>query len=278
LLRGLDQEHVDRFIELVSGMNPPSGLTEAVYRQTEGNPLFATEIVRLLVQEGEPTQEKTGQRDSWSVRIPEGVREVIGRRLDRLSERCNETLTMASVIGREFTLERLGPLIEDLTGDRLLEVLEEALASRVIEELPQSVGRYQFTHALIQEILAGELSTTRKVRLHARVAEALEELYGSDAQSHAAELARHFIEAQTVLGIEKPVRYSPLAGDRALATYAHEDALAHFQRGLTAKGISLTASEPADDADAADLLLGLGYAQAATVERPQIHEAVATMT
>ena len=190
-------------------------MVEAVHRQTEGNPLFVTEVVRLLVQEGELTQEKAGQRDSWSVRIPEGVREVIGRRLDRLSERCNETLTIASVIGREFTLEHLGPLIEDLTEDRLLEVLEEALSARVIEELPRSVGRYQFTHALIQETLAGELSTTRKVRLHARIAEALEDVYGTEAEAHAAELAHHFAEAAA--GSAKLVHYSLLAGDRALA-------------------------------------------------------------
>ena len=124
LLRGLDQEDVGRFVELVSGVNPPSGMVEAVHRQTEGNPLFVTEVVRLLVQEGDLVQDSSG-RESWSVRIPEGVREVIGRRLDRLSERCNETLTIASVIGREFTLEPLGSLIEDMTHDRLLEVLEK---------------------------------------------------------------------------------------------------------------------------------------------------------
>ena len=203
LLRGLDQEDVGRFIELVSGIAPPQGMVEAVHRQTEGNALFVTEVVRLLVQEGELTQEKPGQQDSWSVRIPEGVREVIGRRLDRLSERCNETLTVASVMGREFTLAKLSPLIEDISVGRLLEVLDETLSARVIEELPRSVGYYQFTHALIQETLSGELSTTRKVRLHARIAQALEELYGDDADTHAAELADHFAEAQTMLGAEK---------------------------------------------------------------------------
>ena len=112
LLLGLDQEDVARFVRLVSGAEPPSGMVEAVYRQTEGNPLFVTEVVRLLVQEGELTRDaspgaasgRDSGRDSWNVRIPEGVREVIGRRLDRLSERCNETLTVASVIGREFIL------------------------------------------------------------------------------------------------------------------------------------------------------------------------------
>ena len=227
LLRGLDREDVGRFIELASGLTPPAGMLEAVHRQTEGNPLFVTEVVRLLVQEGDLAQGpstgsgRTGERVSWSVRIPEGVREVIGRRLDRLSQRCNETLTIASVVGREFTLDQLSPLIEDLSGDRLLEVLEEALAARVIEELPQSVGRYQFTHALIQETLTGELPTTRKVRLHARIAEALELLYGSNAGAHAAELAHHFFEAQTVLGPGKLIEYSFQAGERALAIHAY---------------------------------------------------------
>ena len=78
-------------------------MAEAVHTQTEGNPLCVTEVVRLLVQEGELTQD-AGTRDFWTVRIPEGVREVIGRRLNRLSQRCNETLTIASVIGQEFEL------------------------------------------------------------------------------------------------------------------------------------------------------------------------------
>ena len=113
LLRGLSQQDVGRFIEVAAGVEPPSGLAEAVHTQTEGNPLFVTEVVRLLVLEGELSQEP-GDRDTWTVRIPEGVREVIGRRLNRLSQRCNETLTIASVIGREFEQRQLTPLVEDM--------------------------------------------------------------------------------------------------------------------------------------------------------------------
>ena len=100
----------------------------------------------------------------------------------RLTQRCNDTLTIASVVGRELELRHLDRLAEDQTEDMLPDVLEEGLNARVIEELPSSAGHCQFTHALIQETLSGELSLTRRVRLHGRVAEMLEELYDADAE------------------------------------------------------------------------------------------------
>ena len=267
-LAGLNREEVARFVEVTSGGSPLPGFVEAVHARTEGNPLFVGEVVRQL--EGEVFNDPT----AWSARIPAGIRDVIGKRLDRLSEYCNQTLTTASVIGREFTLQQLHRLLGDpsagsalrLSEDRLLDVVEEASAARVIEELPQSVGHYQFTHALIQETLAGELSATRRVRLHARIAEALEALYSHDAEDHAAELAHHFVEAEPVLGPEKLVRYSLLAGERALASYAYEDALTHFERGLVARDITLSGTEAASDEEAAALLFGMGRTLA-TFER-----------
>ena len=249
LLRGLSQQDVGRFIEVAAGVTPPTGLTEAVHTQTEGNPLFVTEVVRLLVQEGELTQE-SGARDSWTVRIPEGVREVIGRRLNRLFQRCNETLTIASVIGREFELRQLAPLVEDISEDRLLDALEAALSARVIEEL----------------------TLTRRVRIHARIAETLEELYGANTEAHAAELAHDFAEAEAVLGTENLVRYSLLAGERALTAYAWEEALAHFQWARDAKG------EQPMDTETADLLFGVGRAQAAVLPASQLQDAVNNLT
>ena len=216
VLRGLAEDDVDRFIEIASGISPPRGLVRAIHSQTEGNPLFVTETVRLLVQEGELFKEGEGEHNSWEVRIPEGVREVIGRRLNRLSARCNETLTIASVVGREFGLDQLRLLVTDATDERLLETLDEALSSRVIEELPQTVGRYEFTHALIRQTLYDELTTTRRVRLHARIIEVLEGLYEEDVGQYAVELAYHAAEAETVSGPEKIIVYSALAGQRAL--------------------------------------------------------------
>jgi tetratricopeptide (TPR) repeat protein len=270
-LRGLATEDVGRFIEVTAGVSAPRELVAVVHAQTEGNPLFVTEVVRLLVQEGELASERRAGRDSWTVRIPEGVREVIGRRLDRLSERCNETLTVAAVLGREFTIEQLSGLIDDVSEDRLLEVLEEALAARVIEEPPHAVGRYQFTHGLIRETLVDELSSTRRARLHARIAQGLEELYGEGAGVHAAELAHHFAEAEAVLGPERVVRYSLLAGDAALAAHAHEEAATHFERGLATKD-----GQPVD-AEMAALLFGLGRAQLGTLETRELQRSVESM-
>ncbi|MCH8063945.1 MAG: AAA family ATPase, partial [Chloroflexi bacterium] len=266
LLRGLSQQDVRRFIEVTSGIAPPATLVSAVHTQTEGNPLFVTEVVRLMVQEGELTPEQMKERDSWEIRVPEGVREVIGRRLNRLSERCNETLTVAAVVGREFTLQQLDRLIDDLNQDMVLDVLEEALTSRLIEELPNAMGQYQFTHALMQETLVDELSLTRRVRLHARIAETLEALYGEDAEAHAAELAHHFVQAEAVLGTDRLIKYSKAAGDRAIAANAYEDALDYFQKALDAKGLEKI------DVEAANMLFGLGRAKAAAMERYRLTE------
>ena len=146
-----------------------------MYSHTEGNPFFMTEVIKLLSESGELTAERIDS--SEGLRIPEGVREVIGQRLNRLSERCNEVLTTASVVGREFDFRLLSNLIEEGAGDTVLEAFEEAPAARIIEEATVKTGRYQFAHALIQETLVQELSTTRRARLHASVGQALDELY-----------------------------------------------------------------------------------------------------
>jgi len=236
LLRGLQKHDVRRFIEVAAGIDPPGPLVDAVFTQTEGNPLFVTETVRLLIQEGDIVSgvKSGGGTSSWEIRIPEGVREVIGRRLDRLSERCNVTLMLAAVIGRQFRFGVLMKLAEDVSENMLLDVLDEALDARIVEEVPTEVGLYQFAHALIQETLKSELSANRTVRLHARIAEALEALYGDEANEHATELVQHFAEAETLLGAEKLIRYSVAAGERAMEAPAPGDALAHFERAEAA--------------------------------------------
>jgi tetratricopeptide (TPR) repeat protein len=253
LLRGLQKHDVRRFIEVAAGIDPPDSLVDVVHTQTEGNPFFVTETVRLLIQEGDITAGAglEGGTSSWEVRIPEGVREVIGRRLDRLSERCNEVLTIAAVVGRQFRFGVLMNLIDDASENMLLDVLDEALEARIIEEVTSEIGLYQFSHALMQETLTSELSANRTVRHHARIATALEEFYGSDAVDHAAELVEHFAEAEVMLGSEKLVHYSMGAAEAAATAIAWEEVLAHYRRVVQAE------SPPADARMLADANFGI---------------------
>jgi hypothetical protein len=279
-LPGLTRADVESFIEAAAGSPPAQELVDVVFRQTEGNPLFVTEVLRDLLQEGRLTEGAASGGAGWSVRIPQGVREVIGRRLEPLSEGSNHALAVAAVIGREFTLELLGHLVDDMTSNRLLEVLEEALAARVLEEVPQAIGRYRFTHALIQETLLEETSMTRRVRLHAVISEVMERLYGDNTQEHAAEIAHHISQAVTMTGAQRLVHFSLLAGERALATHDPEEALVHFNRAAESKDHQpqLAGSINEMDAELASIMFGLGRAQLATLERRQMREAVASLS
>ena len=154
-LRGLTEQDVKSLLGATVGADPPDMLVRAVHGQTEGNPLFVTEIVRLLDQEGSLTPEALAEGRGWSLGVPEGVREVIRRRLDRLSPQCNEILRLASIVGREFRLDQLAWLPGERSDEELLQLLEEALAASVVEELPAAAGGFRFTHALVRETLAG---------------------------------------------------------------------------------------------------------------------------
>jgi DNA-binding CsgD family transcriptional regulator len=289
LLRGLNEDEVSSFIYSRAGFAPQQNLVKSVHTQTQGNPLFLTQAVQLLTREGELTSEGACQLRDGELEIPVGIREVIRRRLDRLSDRCNQVLTVASVVGREFGVDLLERLMTEtgmasppglthrLNSNSLLETVEEALNARVIEEMPHSTSRYQFAHVLIQNTLAQGLSALRRSGLHRRIGEALETLYEGNVAAHATELAYHFTEAEPVSGPEKLVHYSLLAGEQMLATYSWEEAMAYFQRGLEANGVPLTDTEPAKDAESAALLFGLGRAQLAILPRERFEEALTSL-
>jgi len=265
LLRGLTERDVARFIEITAGVTPPHALVEAVYRETEGNPFFVNEIVRLLVTDGR--LERPEEVTSWSVTIPQGVREVVGRRLDHLSEECNRVLTIASVIGREFDLDIL-ERVSDMPPERLLEVLEEAVAARVSSELPRAVGRYNFTHALIRETLYEELGATRRVRLHRQIGEVLEAIHSDSLEPYLAALAHHFFQAAPGGDVDKAIDYATRAGERALSLTAYEDAAGHFEMALQA----LEVKDRPDEAQRCELLLAAGNARNCAGDRERAKE------
>lgn len=264
-LRGLSETEVAQLIEASIDDPSSTGLARSVHERTEGNPLFVTEIVRLLVDHSGVPEAEPSAVDGGAVRVPEGVRVVIGRRLDGLSPECCEVLQLAALVGREFDLGQLGAL-RDEAPDELGDVLEEALDAHVLEEVPEAPDRFRFTHRLVQETLITELSTTKRVRAHARIAHALEAYYGGAADARAAELVRHFAEAETVLGPAGLVRYSRSAGEQALVAHAYDEARDHFQRALDAKE-----GRPMDD-ETALLLFGLARSELAVRERYDLEE------
>jgi len=134
LLRGLTADEVQRMLNGLSGQEVRWELAEAVHRQTEGNPLFVQEVLRYLVEEGLITREGGHWRASGdtplAVSIPEGLRDVIGKRLSRLSPECNRLLAIAAVIGRDFRLDTL-QAVAGVAEEPLLAALEEATRAAV---------------------------------------------------------------------------------------------------------------------------------------------------
>ena len=251
LLRGLSPQDLARFVELTAGRKPPESLVAVVHKETEGNPFFVKEIVRLLVAEGR--LKRPEEVVSWNISLPQGVREVLSRRLDHLSEPCHRMLAIASVIGREFDLPVLEALGE-LAGDRLLDLLDEALAARVISEVQQVIGRYSFYHALVRETLYEALGASRRARLHRRIGETLEKRYEANQEPHLAELAHHFCQAAADSEVGKAIHYSVRAAQRDMQLLAYEDSAGHYERAQGA----LRLKTPLDEDLLCELLLALG--------------------
>jgi predicted ATPase len=191
-LDGLTEADLASFVSLATGLEPAAPLTSALHRTTDGNPLFAGELVRLLTTE--QSLESITSEETWRRMVPEGVRAVIRRRLRHLSEDCRLVLVLAAVLGREFDLAAL-ERVSDESGDQLLDVLDEAARERVVIDVPSLPGRMRFAHVLIRDTLYDELTPGRRVKLHRRVGDALEELYAGNLEPHLAELTHHFYES-----------------------------------------------------------------------------------
>jgi class 3 adenylate cyclase/tetratricopeptide (TPR) repeat protein len=249
-LRGLDQEEVARFIEMTAGVGAPDGLAEAVHEQTEGNPFFVSEVVRLLVSEGRLEGAQAGE---WELAIPQGVRDVVGRRLDRLSAEANEILGVAAVVGRSFDAEVLAR-VSAQPEDRVAAGLGEAVAALVVRPFRE---RFAFSHALVRETLYAELPGPRRGQLHGQIGEVLEERYGSDPGDRIGELAHHFLEATQPRDATKAVDYAIRAAQSAGGRFAHEDAAGYYERAL---GV-LDLEPDADPRRRCELLLELGESQ-----------------
>ena len=258
LLRGLNADEVRRMLESITREEVPWSLAEAVHRQTEGNPLFVQEVVRYLVEEGLISREEGHWKaTTLEMSIPEGLRDVVGKRLSGLSPECNRILSIASVIGRDFRLDALQK-VADVSDDELFTALEEAKGAAVLEE-QASVGigaSFRFTHAFFRQILYEEMFAPRRIRTHQQVGRALEDVYARRREDHAAELAEHFAQSTEHDDLVKALEYSEMAAERASSVYAYGEAVRLLEQALKVQEVL----DPEDKGKRCDLLLALSSA------------------
>ena len=229
-LKGLDVAGVGALLEAIAQQEQNPALVRALSDETDGNPFFIREVLIHLVEEGKIYRE--GGR--WTSRvtsvaelgIPEGVRQVITRRLSRLSEVANRLLSVASAFEGASRFD-VATRAADIDETAALDALDEALAAQLLRSTGE-VDSYDFTHALIRHTLYAELNPSRQVRLHRRIAEAMEER----RPERAADIAYHFHRSAAMSGAERGVAPALAAAEAAEAAYAHDDAATFLRMAL----------------------------------------------
>ncbi len=264
-LKPLSEAGVEAMLQALTGQPSPAVLVQAIYRETEGNPFFVEEVFQHLSEQGRLLDAEGRWRTDLQVGeldVPEGVRLVISRRLERVSEECRTALTDAAVVGRDFGFELLQKL-SDLDADRLLDAIDEAERANLIvaaDDVPSVAGnpaveaRFRFAHELIRQTLIGGLSLPRRQRLHLRVAETMEQVYGRGAEAYAADMAHHLYQAGAGADPATTARYLVLAGNQALHSAAFAEALKDYDTAFSLQ-------PPGDLAVRADLLYKRGLAR-----------------
>ncbi len=217
-----------------------AGFRQELYARTEGHPLFTVELLRTLEERGDLIKDAGGRwvqaaSLDWET-LPARVEGVIAERLARLTDEARETLTVGSVMGREFAAQVIAQ-VQDAPEREVVKLLARDLENRhhlVSETGEVRIGKrflswYRFAHALFQQYLYDELSAGERRLLHGDVGRVLETWYADRTGEISAQLAQHFQEAGED---EKAVAYLIQAGDAAFGAYAQAEAAAYYSRAL----------------------------------------------
>jgi len=231
-IRGLAEEEVAAYLDQAGQQQLPQALVRTIYAETNGNPFYTREVFRHLIEE-EKIIPRAGR---WStdlsvsdLGIPEGVRQVLDRRVSRLSQETQRLLRFASAFTGGFTFQVLQALTE-LSEETLLNSLDEALQAGLIRTTGEGVT-YDFAHAIVRHTLYDELNPDRRARLHRRIALALEQVYAGCTMDYAAELAAQYHASAILPGAEQGIPYCLAAAEQARAGYAHERAVVFLRMG-----------------------------------------------
>jgi len=166
-LDGLDETEIVELMTAAAGHELEADgieLAHALQEETAGNPFFVGEVLRHLAETGAITQRDgawVAGRDDFV--LPEGVLDVVGRRLSNLPDETQQVLEIGAVVGARFDLD-ITAMVGGLDEDDVLDRLDPAITAHLVEET--GVGSYRFSHALVRSTLHHELSSTRRARLH----------------------------------------------------------------------------------------------------------------
>ncbi len=209
-----------------------SALPEMIHERTKGNPFFIEEVVQSLVESGHLEGTRGAYRLSSAIdalEVPASVQAVLAARIDRLPEREKQLLQTAAVIGKTFPealLRQVTTRVSELDEAGLSQALSALVAAEFLFEAslyPQL--EYSFKHPLTQEVAQGSQLRERRVRVHAAVAQVLEET-GGNQDEHAAEIAQHWEEAgdsdRAARGYRRAAEWAGLSDTR--------EALRHWRR------------------------------------------------
>ncbi len=233
-LRQMSRDDVAALLGSLGGAGVPGELVDIIHRETEGNAFFVKSVYQHLAEEGRLFDARGNWRtdlDTEQLAVPEGVRLVIERRLQRMSETTVKTLTLAAVAGLRFDLGVLEKAAGE-SADEVLDALEDAeTAGLVFATSGQRDTRYEFAHALVRQALLDALSAARLQRTHLQIATAMEQQYG-DSGKNAAAIAQHLYHSGAAADAGKTLHFLELAGQQALAAAAADEAVAAFSRAL----------------------------------------------
>jgi DNA-binding CsgD family transcriptional regulator len=232
-LAGLSDAEVAEFVRRAGG-SAPSALARTIRSLTEGNAFLVCEMWRALLETG--AMRLTGgeiqvRRPPETLGSPEGVREVVSRRLTRLSPLTVELLELGATAGTAFELDVVRHASEREVAE-LLPALEEAVSSGMIDEVASRGLAWRFDHELVRRALYDRLSRPRRAELHLRVGEALEAC-DTEPGRWLADLAHHFAAAAPFGDSERAVEYNVRAARAARDALAFEDAAAHLRTALS---------------------------------------------
>jgi hypothetical protein len=256
-LVGLADSDVLAVVEAASGGELEEGaraFASALQRDTDGNPLFVTEVLRSLGDEVD-IRRAADSAGPAELPVPGTLRDLLAARVAGIGADAREALEAAAVSGREFDLEVLREVVG--AGDaQLVAALDAAEGASLVSPVPGTPGRFAFAHPLIATTLYEQQGAAKRGLLHRQVAEALERLAGDRPEERAPELARHWNEAAPA-DRERALRYAQLAGERALQQHEPGAAARWYGRAIELRG-GLGRSE---DRDHCELLIGLGIAR-----------------